>query len=168
MNPAPGSAQLEIVRADYADPRHAADIVALLDAYACDPMGGGRPLPPDVRIRLVPELAKRPQCFTLLGYLDGAPAGLANCVEGFSSFAARPLINIHDIAVLPAFRGRGLAQALLAEIEAIARRRGCCKLTLEVLGGNAAAKAAYRKFGFGGYELDPAQGRAEFWEKALS
>ena len=167
MNAAPQSARLQIVRADYANPRHGTDLVALLDAYARDPMGGGRPLPAEVRTRLVPELAKRPHCFTLLGYLDGEAAGLANCVEGFSSFAARPLINIHDIAVLPAFRGHGLAQALLAEIEAIAHQRDCCKLTLEVLGGNEPAKAAYRRFGFSGYELDPAQGRAEFWEKAL-
>ena len=163
----PDAVERRIVRADYRDPRQAADIVALLDAYTRDPMGGGQPLPETVRSRLVPEMAARPQCFTLLGYLDDTAAGLVNCVEGFSTFAAKPLINIHDIAVLPAFRGRGLSQALLAEVEAIARRTGCCKLTLEVLSGNEPAKGAYRKFGFVEYELDPAQGRAEFWAKSL-
>lgn len=161
-------AGLRVFRADYRDPQQAADIVMLLDAYARDPMAGGQPLSEAVRSRLVPEMAARPQCFTLLGYLDGKAAGLANCVEGFSTFAAKPLINIHDIAVLPAFRGRGLAQALLAEIEAVACRAGCCKLTLEVLGGNAPAKSAYRRFGFAEYELDPAKGHAEFWTKTLA
>ena len=33
--------------------------------------------------------------------------GLALCFVGFSSFKARPLINIHDIAVRPEVRGQG-------------------------------------------------------------
>ncbi len=159
--------RVEIVRADYGNPRHAADLLALLEAYARDPMGGGAPLDEGTKERLVPELAKRPHCFTLLCYLDGQPAGLANCVEGFSTFAAAPLVNIHDLAVAPAFRGRGLARRLLQAVEDEARARGCCKITLEVLEANATAKAAYRSFGFAGYELDPATGKAEFWEKTL-
>jgi ribosomal protein S18 acetylase RimI-like enzyme len=160
-------ADVKIVRADYADPRHAADLVALLDAYARDPMGGGTPLPADTKARLVPELAQRPQCFSLLAYCDGEPAGLANCIEGFSTFAAKPLVNVHDIAVAPAFRRRGIARALLAAVDAEARARGCCKVTLEVLSGNAGAKAAYIAAGFAPYALDPEAGTAEFWEKAL-
>ena len=35
---------VEIVDADYRDPKHAEHLVALLDAYACDPMGGAQPL----------------------------------------------------------------------------------------------------------------------------
>ncbi|OSM02156.1 putative GCN5-related N-acetyltransferase [Magnetofaba australis IT-1] len=56
---------------------------------------------------------------------------------------------------------------MLAEIEAIARARGCCKVTLEVLENNHAAQSAYRKYGFAGYELRPEAGRALFWEKSL-
>ena len=33
--------ELTVDLADYADPRDAADLVMLLDAYASDPMGGG-------------------------------------------------------------------------------------------------------------------------------
>jgi hypothetical protein len=36
-----------------------------------------------------------------------------------------------------------------------------------VLTGNIAAKGAYRKAGFEGYELDPAVGKAEFWQKKI-
>ena len=159
--------KIDIIRADYRDPRHARDLVYLLNAYAEDPMGGGRALPASVRDKLAAALAELPHAFSLLCYVDGAPAGLANCLEGFSTFKCRKLVNIHDIAVLPAFRGMGLARRLLEQVEAVARERGCCKLTLEVLEGNAGAQAAYRKFGFASYELDPALGRAMFWEKPL-
>ena len=157
----------DIVVADYHDPAHAADLVALLDAYARDRMGGGRPLSAFARENLVKELAQRPRAFSVLAYVDGQAAGLVNCFEGFSTFSCRPLINIHDVVVLDAFRGQGLSQSMLATVETVAQERGCCKLTLEVLEGNDVAQHAYRKFGFDGYELDPATGRALFWEKVL-
>jgi ribosomal protein S18 acetylase RimI-like enzyme len=105
--------------------------------------------------------------FSLLCYVDGQPAGLCNCVEGFSTFKAKPLVNIHDIAVAPRYRGLGISHRLLEKTEAIARERGCCKLTLEVLQGNEVAQNSYRSFGFTGYELDAALGQALFWEKPL-
>ncbi|MEX5689713.1 GNAT family N-acetyltransferase, partial [Pseudomonas silesiensis] len=52
-------------------------------------------------------------------------------------------------------------------VEEIARQRGCCKLTLEVLEGNEVAQGAYRKLGFDNYQLSPETGRAMFWQKAL-
>jgi ribosomal protein S18 acetylase RimI-like enzyme len=64
--------------------------------------------------------------------------------------------------------GEGLSTAMLKEVEKIAQQRGCCKLTLEVLEGNSIARNAYAKFGFSGYELDPAMGKALFWEKPLA
>ncbi len=158
-----------IIRADYANPDHAAAIVSLLDVYARDPMGGGSPLPADVRDRLVPGLAARPQFFSLLAMHDGdQPIGLANCVHGYSSFAARALINIHDIVVLPQWRGHGVAHALFDAVDEIAQTEGACKITLEVLSGNDRAKALYSKRGFGDYVLDPAMGHALFWQKRLA
>jgi GNAT superfamily N-acetyltransferase len=158
---------IDIFVADYADARHAAEIAGLLDAYASDPMGGGTPLDASVRANLAAELAKRPNAFSVLCRVDGQPAGLANCFENFSTFQCKPLVNIHDVVVLKAFRGLGLSQKMLAKVEEIARGRGCCKLTLEVLEGNGPARSAYAKFGFAGYELDPAMGKALFFEKPL-
>jgi len=88
-------------------------------------------------------------------------------VEGFSTFACKPLLNVHDIAVLSGHRRQGVAAALLAAIEALARELGCCKLTLEVLSNNLPAQAAYRKVGFHSYRLDPKAGQAMFWQKKL-
>lgn len=158
---------VEIIQADYSNPRHGNDLVEVLNAYASDPMGGGKPLSDFARANLVGKLAQLPHAFSILAYVDGEPAGLVNCFETLSSFACQPLINIHDLAVSAKFRGRGLSQKLLEKVEAIARERDCCKITLEVLSNNPVAKNAYTKFGFAGYELDPATGHALFWEKAL-
>jgi len=158
---------LAVVEADYTNEKHRAEIPMLLDAYASDPMGGGEPLSPEVKRRLVRELSQRPYAFSVIAYVDGEPAGLANCFEGFSTFACKPLVNIHDIAVLGKYRGLGVSQRLLAKIEEIAVSKGCCKLTLEVLSHNAVAQSAYKKFGFSAYELDPEAGTALFWEKKL-
>ncbi len=160
--------KIDIERANYLDPRQAADIVLLLDRYARDPMGGGAPLAPEVQRDLPASLAALPHAVSLLCYVDGRPAGLVNCFEGFSTFSCKKLLNIHDFAIADEFRGLGLSQYMLSEVEAVARERGCAKLTLEVLEGNEAARGAYRKFGFDDYQLDPALGKALFWQKSVS
>jgi ribosomal protein S18 acetylase RimI-like enzyme len=158
---------IEVVQANYHDPHHQQDIPFLLNAYAVDPMGGGKPLDKPVYNHLVAELAKRDYAFSVIVYVDGQPAGLANCFEAFSTFAGKPLVNIHDICVLREYRGLGLSQQLLGKVEELAQVRGCCKITLEVLNNNEVAKSAYHKFGFAPYELAPSAGSAIFWQKPL-
>mgnify|MGYP001948141596 FL=1 len=159
---------INLIQADYNNEQHGKDLVMLLNAYALDPMGGGEALAEHVQQNLVATLAKRSDVFTVLCYVDGEPAGIINCVEGFSTFSCKPLINIHDCGVLAKFRGLGISLKMFAEVEKIAVERGCCKLTLEVLQGNDVAKNAYKKLGFAGYELDPTLGHALFWEKKLT
>ncbi len=156
-----------IVPADLDDPDHARAVVELLDAYARDRMGGGAPLTAFTRAHLAGELRRRPQTLAILAFIDDEPAGLAICVEGFSTFACKPLLNVHDMVVVAKFRGRGLSRRILARAEEAARARGCCKLTLEVLEGNVVAQNAYRSFGFESYQLDPRMGKALFWQKTL-
>lgn len=158
---------IQIITADYRNPQHAQAIVELLDNYARDKMGGGEPLSQYVKDYLVEHLARVEGAFTILAYADGVAAGLTNCFMGFSTFACKPLINIHDVAVNQEYRGLGISQKMLQAVEETARDRGCCKITLEVLDGNAAAKNAYAKFGFSGYQLDSETGDALFWQKKL-
>lgn len=158
---------VQVVCADYANPVHAAALVALLDAYAQDPAGGGEALSEDVKARLVAELARRPQAFSVLAFDGGVAVGLVNAIEGFSTFKARPLVNVHDVVVRASHRGQRVGEQMLAMVEQIARQRGACKLTLEVLAGNAPAQALYRRIGFAGYQLDPAMGQAGFMQKWL-
>ncbi len=161
------ASDLRVCRADYASPSHAAAIVQLLDAYAQDPMGGGHALSDFAKANLVASLAQRPQAYSVLAFDGDTAIGLVNCIEGFSTFACKPLVNVHDVAVLASHRGQGVAEKMLALAESMARERGACKLTLEVLEGNRGAVNLYRRIGFANYELDPAMGHAQFMQKWL-
>lgn len=162
-----GAAAVTVLQADYQNPRHAADLVDLLDAYASDPAGGGEGLSLDCKRGLVAALAARPQAYSVLAYHGEEAVGLVNCIEGFSTFACRPLVNVHDVAVMVSHRGQGIAAQMLALAEALARQRGAVKLTLEVLTGNHPALALYQRLGFAAYQLDPAMGSAQFMQKWL-
>jgi GNAT superfamily N-acetyltransferase len=113
-------------------------------------------------------LGKLGNCHAILAYVDEEPAGLLISFEGFSTFACKPLLNLHDIVVSGPFRGRGISKLLMNRSEEIARELGCCKMTLEVLSGNTVAQSAYAAFGFEGYQLDAEQGTALFWQKKIS
>lgn len=158
---------LNIVRADYSNPVHARALVAMLDAYARDPAGGGKPLSDFARANLVTALAARPQAFSVLAFDGEQAVGLVNCIEGFSSFACRPLVNVHDLAVTASHRGQRVGERMLALVERLARERKACKITLEVLSGNHSANKLYARAGFAGYQLDPAMGHARFLQKWL-
>ncbi|MEJ2481201.1 MAG: GNAT family N-acetyltransferase [Acidihalobacter sp.] len=159
---------IEIVELDLTLPAHAEALLEMMSGYSLDAMGAGKPLPETVRTELVPRLRERNDYLGVLAFDGEEPAGLAHGFEGFSTFMARPLLNIHDVFVASAHRGQGLAPRMLARLEELARERGCGKLTLEVLESNTPAQAAYRKFGFEAYMLDPKTGRAFFWEKKLA
>ncbi|MBT2321156.1 GNAT family N-acetyltransferase [Variovorax paradoxus] len=158
---------IEVLLADYRNPAHAHALVGLLDSYARDPAGGGTPLAPQVLGELPEALAARPQAFSVLAYDGAQPVGLVNCIEGFSTFACKPLVNVHDVVVLASHRGQRVTQRMLARVEEEARARGACKLTLEVLSGNRSALRAYEREGFAGYQLDPAFGSAMFLQKRI-
>ncbi len=160
--------QVEIVRAHYDDPVHARAVIGLLDAYANDPFGGAEPLAAQVKQNLVAALSQRVGAFSVLAFVDGVAVGLANCFEGFSTFRCAPLINIHDLMVMPAFRGQGIAQRMMSAVEAVAQERGCCKITLEVLEGNHHAQRVYAKMQYAAYQLSAEHGNALMWQKKLS
>ncbi len=163
----PSHQPIAIERLEPGRPEHAAALLALLDEYAAGPTGRGYPLDAPARQALPGLLERTPHYAGWLAWQGERPVGVINCFEGVSTFKARPLLNVHDIAVTPTLHRHGVGTALLAAAEAHARARGCCKLTLEVLEGNRGAISAYLKAGFAGYELDPAMGRAMFFEKIL-
>jgi len=159
--------QIHCEQVDYNHSTQGAQLVALLNHYANDPMGGGKPLSEHVQQNLPATLAKTPNASSFIIYANGKPAGLANCFETLSTFACRSIINIHDIVIHADFRGMGLSKQLMQHVANYAKARGCAKLTLEVLSGNEAAYQAYLKFGFKLYQLDPEHGSAQFMEKYL-
>ena len=148
--------------ADYEDPHDAAALLNILNSYSRDAMGQGHNLDPYVIENLIAELEDFPTAVSFLAYADGQPAGLANCFLGLSTFSARRLMNIHDLAVLPEFRGQGVGRRLLEAVETRARQMRCCKITLEVRDDNR-AKALYLRHGY-------KSGNPEmlFWTKGLA
>jgi len=139
---------VQIVEADLVRPAQARTVVELLNAYALDPMGQGKPLADDVQTVLAQRLREHPTTLIFLAYHDSTPVGIAVCFRGFSTFTARPLVNIHDLAVLPAYRGRGIGRQLLAAVEEKAVQLDCCKITLEVGQDNRTALGLYQAVGF--------------------
>lgn len=157
----------EIVEADLNRMEHQQAVVALIDAYARDPMGNGKPLAQEVRRALIPGLQQHPTTVIFLAYQADTAIGIALCFRGFSTFAARPLINIHDLAVLPAYRGQGVGRRLIEQVERKARNLGCCKLTLEVQENNHRARQVYEAMGFAQTQYVEAAGSSLFLSKPL-
>lgn len=153
---------MELEHANLDHPVHRRQVVELLDMYNRDAMGGGTGLEETVRSGLIEGLRRYPDALVLLAREQSQAIGLCIAFEGYSTFHARPLLNIHDIAVHPQYRNRGVGRALLAEVERDARRRGCCRITLEVRADNAGAQHLYRSAGFG--ESSPVM---HFWHKTL-
>ena len=158
---------LRIVRADLNNTQHQAAVLKMTRAYAQDPMGNGRDLPEDIQASLVHGLRTHPTTLIFLALHQDEAVGIVTCFVGFSTFAARPLVNIHDLHVAQDYRRHGLAHRLLEAVETEARRLDCCKLTLEVQENNQTALALYRSFGFVGGQYEPDAGAVLFREKKL-
>jgi ribosomal protein S18 acetylase RimI-like enzyme len=158
---------IRIVEADLNLSGDCEAVLTMVDAYSMDAMGSAKPLDPDVRARLIPGLQRHPTTLIFLAFQGEQPVAVAVCFIGFSTFAAKPLVNIHDCMVLPVFRGKGVGRRLLEAVEAKARELGCCKLTLEVMDNNDRALRAYEAAGFGRYSLQKNGSAAIFLSKPL-
>ncbi len=127
---------------------HSRAVLELMNAYAQDPMGNGKPLNPDVLNQLIPGLINHPTTIIFLAFHENKPIGITTCFKGFSTFMARPLINISDFYLLPDFRGHKIGQQLLATVTKKAVELNCCKITLEVQENNHNAMQIYKTAGF--------------------
>jgi GNAT superfamily N-acetyltransferase len=159
--------QVTVVEADLSRSDHQDATLELLNAFSMDAMGDGCPLSETARRDLIPGLRNHPTTLLFLAYSGAAPAGIAVCFLGFSTFAARPLVNVHDYFVLPAHRGAGIGRLLLAAVEQRAREIGCCTVTLEVQENNHRAKSIYAAAGFRQAVHLPEVGGALFLSKPL-
>ncbi len=158
---------IDIVQADLSRTDHQEAVVAMTSAYATDAWGNAGPLPADVLDRLIPGLRAHPTTLILIAWAGAEPIGIATCFVGFSTFYARPVINIHDLAVVPQYRGRGIGRQLLEAVAGKARELGCCKVTLEVHEENTRAKQMYEAAGFAeGAAREPGR-RWLFYSKML-
>ncbi len=158
---------VQIVPLDYRSPSHRWAVVSLLESYAATPEGGAMGMSDEAREGVVAMLEASPAAHVLLALRGEEPVGMAVCVESFSTFRARPVMNVHDLVVAPTHRGMGVGRRLLEAVETQARHRGAVAISLEVIGDNHRAMALYRQLGFqGGESIEPAHA-AMFWKKSL-
>jgi ribosomal protein S18 acetylase RimI-like enzyme len=152
----------EFLRCDFYNEQHQQQCIELLQEYMRDPMGGE--LEPDAEhaMRLVQGLKMHPSAFVLFVKEGNVFAGLTTCFTNFSTFRAKPYINIHDVIVRKEYRGKGLGRALLEHLLAFAQEQGYCKVTLEVREDNIAAQTLYQSLGF-----EDTHTPMRFWTKTL-
>jgi GNAT superfamily N-acetyltransferase len=88
------------------------------------------------------------RCFeALLAEVDGQVVGLALHRPSYSTFDGRPGLYVEDLFVAESARGLGIGRMLMARLAAIARERGCSRMSLAVLHWNP-ARDFYRRLGF--------------------
>ena len=158
---------IEIFQADLDDPEHAQALLELIVHFAVDPMSGGMTLPSEVRKAIIPGLKAHPTTLVFLARSDRNYVGTAVCFTGFSTFYAKPLVNIHDLMVLEGYRGNGVGTGLMSAVEEKARQSGCCKVTLEVRDDNESAQGLYTREGYACAKGDDLSVKYLYLEKLL-
>jgi ribosomal protein S18 acetylase RimI-like enzyme len=136
-------------------------VVGLLDLYAKDPMGIGKPLPGTVK-KLLPDGLRKHKAIVFLAHVGKSRAGVAICFMRYSTFIASPILNIHDFAVSFKHRKQGVAGEMMRVIESFATKSRCRRITLEVRKDNDAARSFYKKQG-----ILPGNPPYEYWVKEL-
>ena len=140
--------QPDLVLCDFTNPQHCAALCDLINEYITHPMGGGEPLSDSQKLRLLDGLESHPKAITLFVLKDGAIAGVLNAFVNFSTFKCKPMINVHDVFVSDAYRGKGLGRKLIQGIIEIGKNLSCGKITLEVRVDNPTAQNLYKSEGF--------------------
>ena len=82
----------------------------------------------------------------LIAEWNRAAAGYAICFPIYSSFQG-PALFLEDVYVRPQFRDKGIGQALIGEVAAMALREGCGALRWDVLAWNQPAIDFFKRLG---------------------
>jgi ribosomal protein S18 acetylase RimI-like enzyme len=153
---------MSIVECDLFKDEHQEAFLNLLNEYIKDDMGGGAIIDGPRKEKLFKDLAGNSSKLILFSKKGEVYAGMVVCFFGYSTFRAAPLLNVHDIIVLPGYRRDGIGRRLMGAVEAKALAAGCVKVTLEVRFDNEKARHLYMTSGYG--ECHPPM---SFWTKPL-
>jgi ribosomal protein S18 acetylase RimI-like enzyme len=85
-----------------------------------------------------------PGSHNVVALLGDEPVGMASGVPA----KAASEVELKSMWVAPSARGRGVGEALLAEVERWAHARGATRFVLCIAEGNGAASGLYRRTGF--------------------
>lgn len=150
----------DLLACDLSDVMHQEALIMLMDSYMRDPMGGGAPMVNGLGDKIVSGLMEIPTFRGFFFVENGGFVGYASCFKNFSTFAAKPLLNIHDFVLLPSSRGKGYGQKFINMICDYAKADGCCRVSLEVREDNSVAMKTYIATGF-----KPCNPNMYFWER---
>ena len=154
--------ETKIVQCDYSNSEHRKAVTMLINEYIRDEMGGGTLLSEPEQADLVEGLKNHPKALVLLAETENIFTGMLTAFENFSTFTARPMMNIHDVMVLETYRKKGIGRSLMNALIEEAGKRNCSRVTLEVRKDNLPAQKLYRDLGF--HELEPDM---FYWRKYL-
>ncbi len=87
-------------------------------------------------------------CFLFLARVEGRPAGYALAVRIPKADERAGFLFVDELYVLPDFRRRGVARALLERVQRLAGELGWAGIRLLVRPENTGARALYRSLGF--------------------
>ena len=108
----------------------------------------GYPTSSDAVARRLARLASSEADRCVVAERDGEVVGLASMHTSLSVEYDYPAAKLSAIVVDQRHRRRGIAQALVSEMEAEARARGCCLIFLTTAERREGAHAFYRRMGF--------------------
>ena len=128
-----------------ATPDDATELARMLNLF--DNMGAA---PEQVAVRM---LACQSVLTTFIGEMDGQPVGFA-CLRLVPHLQGdEPYAELTDIYVDAPFRRHGVARALIAQVEAVARAAGAGGVVIITGFDNEGAQAAYRASGYANWAL---------------
>ena len=139
---------IQVADLDFQSESQIEQFLNVLTTYSQEAGAGNQGMSEQAKADLPRLLNELPNRQVLVAIKDELIVGVAVCLSGFSTFKAKPVLNVHDLAVLPSHRGQRIGSTLLAAAEARARELGCCKMTLEVISTNEAAHRLYNRLGF--------------------
>jgi GNAT superfamily N-acetyltransferase len=85
--------------------------------------------------------------------MEEGPAWIALCEDRTAGTASavpqgEKGLYVRGVAVVPSMRGRGIAEALMNEVESFARQNGCARMFLTTTPFLTSAIRVYERFGF--------------------
>lgn len=160
---------IKVVTADRNNVFHVIDFYQLMKDYSKHEMSGSESISSDILMQVLNYCFDIKNGIIFIAYralID--PVGFVTCLYGYSTFAGKKTLNIHDIYVAENEASKGIGNILLDRVESHARSHDYCKITLEVRTDNEKAKKIFLRSGFeNGGQFGGKFAAMEYWQKYL-
>jgi GNAT superfamily N-acetyltransferase len=90
--------------------------------------------------------ADKPVIYGFVAEIDARVVGLAHAIEHENTWQMSPVVYLEDLAVDPAFQGRGIGRKLMQRVIDDAKRRGCSRVYWMTQKSNQTARRLYDSF----------------------